>query len=366
MAGISLPAAAASAREGLVSARAIDNGITKGSTTRLGRCVGGSPAGRTEASGVTYRILVAGDGAHSRGVVSRLRRRGAAVAVAPLSSVAFDTGRPDGLAIPGFGQGLPDAVLVRSFSAGSFEAITRRLGVLHALGSLSVTVWNSASSIERCVDKSMTTFLLQKAGLPTPSTFAVEGRAAAEAILSREIGQGPLVVKPLFGSQGRGIRLVRGPADLPAADEMADVYYLQRYIPRAGPPFRDFRVFVCAGRAVAMMCRRGTDWITNVNRGASPETVSGPEESALKALAVEAARAVGADFAGVDILRSESGCLLVLEVNSMPAWLGLQSVVAVDIADAIAAALIARLDARPARPRLLPRRRRLAASASSR
>jgi len=312
---------------------------------------------------VTHRILVAGDGSHSRGVVSRLRRRGAAVTVAPLSAVAFDSSRPEGLAIPGFGHGLPDAVLVRSFSAGTFEAITRRLGLLHALGSLSVTVWNSASAIERCVDKSMTTFLLQKADLPTPPTFAVEGRAAAEAILSRELGNGPLVAKPLFGSQGRGIRLVRTPEDLPPADEVADVYYLQRWVRRAGPPFRDFRVFVCAGRAVAMMSRRGTDWITNVNRGAAPETVSGTDEAALKSLAVEAAFAVGADFAGVDIVRSEEGRLLILEVNSMPAWSGLQSVVAVDIADAIAAALLARLDARPVCPRRLPRRQPIAAPA---
>jgi tetrahydromethanopterin:alpha-L-glutamate ligase len=312
---------------------------------------------------MTHRILVAGDGSHSRGVVSRLRRRGAAVKVAPLSAVAFDSSRPAGLAIPGFRETLPDAVLVRSFSAGSFEAITRRLGILHAFGSLSVTVWNSASAIERCVDKSMTTFLLQKAGLPTPPTFAVEGRAAAEAILSRELRNGPLVVKPLFGSQGRGIRLVRSAEDLPPANEVADVYYLQRWVPRAGPPFRDFRVFVCAGRAVAMMSRRGSDWITNVNRGAAPETVAGVGEAVLKALAVEAAFAVGADFAGVDIVRSEEGGLLVLEVNSMPAWSGLQSVVEVDIADAIAASLLARLDARPPRLRRLSERHPIAAPA---
>lgn len=317
-------------------------------------------------SSVTYRILVVGDGSHSTGLVSRLRRRGAAVAATPLAAVAFDTGRPNGLAVPGFEHGLPDAVLVRSFSAGSFEAITRRLGVLHALGSMSVPVWNSAAAIERCVDKSMTTFLLQKAGLPTPPTFAVEGRAAGEAMASRELAHGLLVLKPLFGSQGRGIRLVRTLDDLPAAEEVADVYYLQRYVPRAGPPFRDFRVFVCAGRAVATMSRRGTDWVTNVNRGASPETVSGQVESELKALAVEAASAVGADFAGVDIVRSADGGLFVLEVNSMPAWSGLQSVVAVDIADALADALLSFLAVRAKPPVFSSLEYRVADSADAR
>lgn len=289
------------------------------------------------------RILVLSDNsdARSKGLAKSLRRRGAMVVTAPLAAVAFDTGRPSGLAIPGFGQRLPDAVLVRSIAAGSFEAVTRRLGVLHALGRLSVPVWNTAQAIERCVDKSMTTFLLENAGLPTPPTFAVEGRTAAEEIAARELARTPLVLKPLFGAQGRGIMMIRKLADLPAPEEVGDVYYLQHYVPRAGPPFRDFRVFVVAGKAVAMMSRRGEDWITNVNRGAVPEQISGQDEGALARLAVAAADAVGADFAGVDIVPAANGSLLVLEVNSMPAWSGLQSIVAVDIADAIAEALLA-------------------------
>jgi RimK family alpha-L-glutamate ligase len=291
---------------------------------------------------MTPRILVVSDNsdARSRGLAKSLRQRGAIAVTAPLAAIAFDTGRLSGLAIPGFGQRLPDAVLVRSVAAGSFEAITRRLGALHALGRLSVPVWNSAQAIERCVDKSMTTFLLQNAGLPTPPTFAVEGRAAAEEIAERELPRTPLVLKPLFGAQGRGIKMIRSLADLPAPETVSDVFYLQHYVPRAGPPFRDFRIFVVAGRAVAMMSRRGEDWITNVNRGAVPEQISGHDENELAELAIAAANAVGADFAGVDIVPAADGSLLVLEVNSMPAWSGLQSVAAVNISDAIAEALL--------------------------
>lgn len=291
---------------------------------------------------MTPRILVVSDNsdARSRGLAKSLRQRGAIAVTAPLAAIAFDTGRPSGLAIPGFGQRLPDAVLVRSVAAGSFEAITRRLGALHALGRLSVPVWNSAQAIERCVDKSMTTFLLQNAGLPTPPTFAVEGRAAAEEIAERELPKTPLVLKPLFGAQGRGIKMIRSLADLPAPETVSDVFYLQHYVPRAGPPFRDFRIFVVAGKAVAMMSRRGEDWITNVNRGAVPEQIAGHDENELADLAIAAANAVGADFAGVDIVPAADGSLLVLEVNSMPAWSGLQSVAAVNISDAIAEALL--------------------------
>jgi tetrahydromethanopterin:alpha-L-glutamate ligase len=291
------------------------------------------------------RILVVNDNSekHSRGLAAGFRRRGAVAVDAPLASLAFDTGSPAGIAIPGFDGALPDAVLVRSIAAGSFEAVTRRLGILHALVKLSVPVWNSAVTIERCVDKSMTTFLLQNAGLPTPPTFAVEGLEAARKVAARELPAMPLVLKPLFGAQGRGIRLIRALADLPADDEVDGVYYLQRYVPRAGPPFRDYRVFVCAGKMVAMMSRRGEDWITNVNRGGVPERISHDDQPELAELAVAAAAAVGADFAGVDIVPAADGSLLVLEVNSMPAWSGLQSVVAANIADTIAEALLAHL-----------------------
>lgn len=304
------------------------------------------------------RILILNDNAGRRygSVAYRLRRRGAAVATASLASIGFDSGRPHGLAIAGFEHGLPDAVLVRSITAGSFEAITRRLGVLHALGKLGVPVWNSAQAIERCVDKSMTTFLLKNAGLPTPPTFAVEGREAAEAVATRELATAPLVLKPLFGAQGRGIRLIRALSDLPPPDEIDDVYYLQHYVPRAGPPFRDFRVFVCAGKVVAMMSRRGDDWITNISKGAAAEAISGRDEAELAELAIAATAAVGADFAGVDVVPAADGSLFVLEVNSMPAWSGLQTVAAVNIADALADALLqfladrARAKAEPARP----------------
>lgn len=292
------------------------------------------------------RIVIVNGNAdgQSKGLAASFRRRDCHVATMPLSSIGFDTRSPSGLAIRGFDGGMPDAVVVRSISAGSFEAVTRRLGVLHALGKLGVPVWNSAQAIERCVDKSMTTFLLEHAGIPTPATFAVEGLAAAQEIVEREVATGLLVLKPLFGSQGRGVRLVHSPDDLPPPEEIADVYYLQRYVCRAGPPFHDFRVLVCAGKAVAMMARRGENWVTNINRGASPVKIAEPRVAELEMLALASATAVGADFAGVDIVPAEDGRLFVLEVNSMPAWSGLQSVVQVDIADAIAESLLTFLD----------------------
>ena len=272
----------------------------------------------------------------ARSLLDAFREMGAAARAVRLADCAFDTTVRSGLRIAGFDD-LPDAMLVRTIGAGTFEEVTRRLGILHALGGLGVLVWNRATAIERCVDKSMTSFLLARAGVATPASFAVEGREAAEAVVRREVG--PLVVKPLFGSQGRGLRLVRQPEDLPEQEAMAGVYYVQRFVPtgEAGA-FRDFRLLVCAGEVVAAMTRRGSDWITNVRRGGVPEALS--PDGDLVAAALGAVEAVGADYAGVDLLRGPGGEPMVIEVNSMPGWRGLQSVTDVSIARHVAQAML--------------------------
>lgn len=292
------------------------------------------------------KVLIVSD--KPDGQVKQLRRSfkelGSETIFCPLSDIAFDTRYPSGIAIPALDGALPAGVIVRSISGGTFEAITRRLGILHALTHLGVPVWNSAKAIERCVDKSTTTFLLANAGIPTPETFAVEGPDNARAIVAREVPQGPLVLKPLFGSQGRGIRLVRSVADLPGPDEVDNVYYLQRLVLRNGPPYRDYRVFVSNGEVLGMMGRCADGWITNIAQGAKAEPVVGLLRQKLEDLALAAVAAIGTNFAGIDIAQSCEGNLLVLEVNSMPAWAGLQSVVPVRIADCIAGSMVELLD----------------------
>ena len=276
---------------------------------------------------------------HARQFIAALSSRGVETVPVQLSSCGVATSSPSGLNIDGFGKTLPDAVVVRTMSGGPFEAVTLRLGVLHALRELGVMVWNDARTIERCVDKSMTSFLLARAGIPTPETWVTESRGAAAAIVRREAS--PLVLKPLFGSQGRGLKLIRTPADLPSPPEVAGVYYLQRYVAVERDGFRDFRLLVCQGRVVAAMMRHAAHWITNVKRGGRP--VAAFADAAMKDLALRAARAVGADFAGVDILHEADGRPMVLEVNSMPAWSGLQKVTPVRIASVMAGELMAAL-----------------------
>jgi tetrahydromethanopterin:alpha-L-glutamate ligase len=276
---------------------------------------------------------------HAREVAAALAARGFGAAPIRLHLCAIATDNASGLQIDGFAERLPDAVVVRSMSGGTFEAVTLRLGILHALREVGVMVWNDARAIEHCVDKSMTSFLLARAGIATPPTWAVGSYAQARTIAQVETKQAALVLKPLFGSQGRGLRLIRKPDDLPPPQEVAGgIYYLQRFVGVARSGYYDFRLLVIRGRVVAAMQRHSTNWITNVKRGGRP--VPALINDDLGELAVRAATAVGADFAGVDILYGPDRRPTVLEVNSMPAWSGLQKVSSANIASSLVAALV--------------------------
>ena len=269
-----------------------------------------------------------------------LRAQGATPVAVRLSACKIETGRAQGLIIPGF-RDLPDLAIVRAIGDGSLEAITMRLGVLHALEALGVPVVNSARAIERCTDKSMASFLLAQAGLPAPQTFAAQTLAQARAIARRECAKGPLVMKPLFGAQGWGLRLIEREGDLPSLQDARGVFYLQRFVGPARPPFEDMRILVSGGEAIAAMRRRSSHWITNVRQGAKPLAV---EPSAREAeIALAAAEALGVDFAGVDIINDDRGAPLILEVNSMAGWSGLQRVTPFSIADRVAADALAQM-----------------------
>ncbi|MEQ8823616.1 MAG: RimK family alpha-L-glutamate ligase [Filomicrobium sp.] len=269
---------------------------------------------------------------HARQLKAAMERRGAEVVTTSLKACAFDTRSRTGLDIPGFDGELPDGAFVRSISQGSLEQITLRLGVLHALSASGVRVWNEARVIERCVDKSTATFLFQKAGLPVPDTRVAEGRDRAASYLPDRL---PLVLKPLFGSQGNGIRRIDEGDELPPEDEVRGVYYLQRYL-RApdADSFSDWRVLVSSGRILGTMARSGPNWITNVHQGGRPQ-VAELDETA-RDLALKAAKSVAADYAGVDLIADTAGRLMVLEINSNPAWKGLQSICDIDIAACLA------------------------------
>ncbi len=287
------------------------------------------------------RIAIMTDetGWHTRQLQAALRARGSVGRCVDLADCHVATTCAwHGLVIPGFGGALPDAALVRGIADGSFEQVTKRLGVLHALRELGVPVYNDARAIERSVDKSMTSLLLHVAGVPTPPTWATESAAEARRIAMREAAAGhALVLKPLFGSQGKGLQLVGHVGGIRhAIPELVKDYgslaYLQRFVPATTDPGFDWRVLVIGGRAVTAMRRISAHWVHNVAQGAHCE----PAElmPALGELAERAAEALGLDYAGVDLIPSADG-IQVLEVNGVAAWRGLQRVTGFNIARAI-------------------------------
>lgn len=245
------------------------------------------------------------------------------------------------ISIPGFQRALPDAAFVRGVPGGSLEEVVLYLDFLHALKILNVPVYNDGHAIERSVDKGMTSFLLHNAGLPTPLTWVLRNRDDALDIAENELKKGNLLIsKPLFGSQGEGIRRIEKMTDLFWLTDSHGIYYLQRFVHCLGIGFSDNRVFVVNGQAVAAMRRRGKSWLNNVARGASCERVDLNDE--LANLAVKATTALAMDYAGVDIIQDKDGHYTVIEVNSIPAWKGLESVCDTSIAQVLADDLINR------------------------
>jgi tetrahydromethanopterin:alpha-L-glutamate ligase len=291
----------------------------------------------------TLRVAIMADevGWHTRQLQAALRARGATGRCLDLADCEIDTpASPHGLVLPGLGRELPDAVLVRGVAGGSLEQITRRLGVLHALRDLGVPVYNDARAIERSVDKSMTSLRLRAAGVPTPPTWATESTAQARRIVMRESAAGhALVLKPLFGSQGKGLQRV-GCVDgamVPLPDlgqGLGHVAYLQRYVPPLQQPGHDWRVLVVGGRAVAAMRRISEGWVHNVAQGA--RVAAQPLSPALARVAEAAAVALDMDYAGVDLIPAAGPePVQVLEVNGVAAWRGLQKVTPFNLAQAL-------------------------------
>ncbi len=254
--------------------------------------------------------------------------------------ISLDPGSPP-VFIPGFEQSLPDAVFVRGVPGGSLQEVVFYLDILHALKKLHIPVYNHGYAIEHSVDKARTSFLLNDAGINTPRTWVLKDRAKALAVIERELKSVNMVIsKPLFGSQGEGVRRIEKMTDLFWLTSSQGIYYLQRFVDCAGQGFSDIRVFVIAGKAVAAMTRRGKSWLNNVARGADCEQIDLTPQ--LASIAVKAVNALEMDYAGVDLIEDCNGDYSVIEVNSIPAWKGLESVCQLNIADLLVNDLIQR------------------------
>ena len=277
-------------------------------------------------------VLAAREGWHTRELARALDARGHTGAIVPYEGLTASVGSRPGLRSGAAELDRADAVLARIIPSGSLEQIIFRVDALHRLEERGVPVVNSARTIERTVDKFWTSCLLEQCGIPTPDTVVCESPEEAMAAY-RELRD--VIVKPLFGSMGLGmvrvadeemayrvfrtVETIRGRV-LPPAHGGSRGAGLPGVRPRRTSPRRDRAARRrMAHQHRARWCRRCAARL--------PEAWAG--------LAIRAAAAVGAEYAGVDLLPGRDGSVWVLEVNGIPGWQGLQEATGLDVAGAL-------------------------------
>ena len=200
---------------------------------------------------------------------------------------------------------------------------------------IGTPVINRAKAIATARHKFRSLRILAQHGLPVPPSLTVGSAEFLENAVA-EMGDYPFILKPFYGTHGRGMMLLDTPTSLTSAvDALCDLhhdYVIQPFITEAGGV--DIRILVVGGEAIAAMKRSAPpgEFRANIHKGASGETVTLPER--YDRLAIAATAALELEIAGVDLLETNEGPV-VLEVNPSPGFEELESVTGIDIAAAI-------------------------------
>jgi RimK family alpha-L-glutamate ligase len=288
-------------------------------------------------------ILSARTGWHTDELCRALAERGHVGHVLPYEALRarMGAGEADGISSRNLPIFEADAVLARIIPSGSLEQIIYRVNALHWIERRGVLVMNSPRAIERSVDKFYASALMREAGLRVPQTVVCETLADAMAAVR---SMGDVVIKPIFGSMGHGLVRVDNPElafrVLRTLDQTRTVFYVQEAIDHGGC---DIRAFVIGGRVAAAIERVAPpgEWRTNVSIGGTARAIELPAEC--EEMALRAAAAIGAEYAGVDLLPARDGRVFALEVNGIPGWQGVQLATSLDVAGAIVDRLLERL-----------------------
>lgn len=298
-----------------------------------------SPSHRTPplaAARSTIVALVSGFGWHVQDLVRASKRLDVDLSPVRFSTLSGRVAHREGIVASG-GRELSevDGILVRMMPPGSLEQVIFRMDALNRLEHEGVRILNSPRAVEVSVDKYLSLSMIASAGIPVPGTFVCE--SAREALQAYEELGGDVVLKPLFGSEGRGMVRLSDPElawrAFSAVERIGSVIYLQKAVRHPG---YDYRAFVLGGRVLGAIRRRAPsgEWRTNIAVGGRPEAIV--LDPALETLALAAARAVGAEMAGVDLLDDlDSNSPVVLEVNAVPGWRALAAITGIDVASSL-------------------------------
>lgn len=246
----------------------------------------------------------------------------------------------DSVMIDGTVVSLPDFILPRMGSESTYFG----LAVIRHLERLGVQSFNGSESIEAVIDKLHTQQILAENDLPVPNTMLAKFPVDPK-LVEKTVGF-PVVVKTLVGTQGSGVFLCETRENFHDLMELIgqtspNVHLIfQEFI--AASHGRDLRVFVIDGRVVAAMERRSTDGSFKANFSRGGEVAPYPINYEIERLAIESARTLNLDIAGIDILFDGQG-YKICEANSAPDFRGLESCCEVSIADEILTSISDRL-----------------------
>jgi len=222
-----------------------------------------------------------------------------------------------------------DLCFFRSFGAGRYEQIMKRFGLMKHLEDNGTIVVNPTEALLRVRDKYSMVTALAKIGLPIPETFVTESAHWAYR-KTKTLGQA--VYKPISGSLGFGA-MKFSDADMAfnaykTLEALGLPLYIQKYLDNAK---RDIRAFVIGESVVASISRVASkgNWKANIALGSNPKPLRLSRQ--LEEMALKASKALGLIYAGVDILETRNGPVLV-EVNGSPSWQGVKSASGVEIA----------------------------------
>jgi RimK family alpha-L-glutamate ligase len=235
-----------------------------------------------------------------------------------------------------------DLVLAYLDVRPSLDGVEPGVAKLRGLGRRGITVLNGPDALLACHDKLVTALRLGRAGLPHPET-AYLSAASNRRDVSRL--RYPVVVKPRFGSRGEHVHRCEDPDALGSVLRELKRHgwfrrqgaLIQELVPPVG---HDLRLLVAGGRVVGAVRRVAApgEWRTNVALGATRRPLQ-PQPAECD-LAVAAARAAGADLAGVDLIPRPDGSLAVLEVNGAPEFTAAYSLDGRDVFEAVLVALL--------------------------
>jgi ribosomal protein S6--L-glutamate ligase len=230
------------------------------------------------------------------------------------------------------------------FESTHFDAVIPRIGssvtfygcaVVRQFEMMGVYCVNESVAITRARDKLRSLQLLSRRGVGIPVTSFANSPDDVAGLI-REVGGAPLVIKVLEGTQGIGVVLAE---TRKAAESVIQAFMgmnasilVQEFIEEAGGA--DIRAFVVGGRVIAAMMRQAPEgeFRSNLHRGGSAMLVD--LSQAERETAIYAARVMGLNIAGVDILRSSRGPL-VMEVNASPGLRGIEEATGRDVAGLI-------------------------------